>query len=79
MNLSSARRSARQDRDTTTGLEQKYKVLTQDLLANEPDSTLTWRLSRISDKLYIHIDLDVLDPREVMGHGNKVLAAHRSD
>jgi arginase len=30
------------------------------------------RLNRISDKLYIHIDLDVLDPREVMGHGNKV-------
>jgi arginase len=30
------------------------------------------RLDRISDKLYIHIDMDVLDPREVMGHGNKV-------
>lgn len=30
------------------------------------------RLDRISDKLYIHIDLDVLDPREVMAHGNKV-------
>jgi arginase len=30
------------------------------------------RLSRISDKLYIHIDLDVLDPAEVPGHGNKV-------
>jgi arginase len=30
------------------------------------------RLSRSTDKLYIHIDLDVLDPREVMGHGNKV-------
>ena len=30
------------------------------------------RLNRISDKLYIHIDLDVLDPREVMGHQNKV-------
>jgi arginase len=30
------------------------------------------RLSRITDKLYIHIDMDVLDPREVMGHGNKV-------
>lgn len=30
------------------------------------------RLNRISDKLYIHIDMDVLDPREVMGHGNKV-------
>ena len=30
------------------------------------------RLARITDKLYIHIDMDVLDPREVMGHGNKV-------
>ncbi len=30
------------------------------------------RLNQISDKLYIHIDMDVLDPREVMGHQNKV-------
>ena len=30
------------------------------------------RLNRISDKIYIHIDLDVLDPAEVPGHGNKV-------
>jgi arginase family enzyme len=30
------------------------------------------RLNRISDKLYIHIDMDVLDPSEVMAHGNKV-------
>jgi arginase len=30
------------------------------------------RLSRTTDKLYIHIDMDVLDPKEVMGHGNKV-------
>jgi arginase len=30
------------------------------------------RLSRITDKIYVHIDMDVLDPREVMGHGNKV-------
>jgi arginase len=30
------------------------------------------RLASITDKLYIHIDMDVLDPREVMGHGNKV-------
>lgn len=30
------------------------------------------RLDRISDKLYIHIDMDVLDPAEVPGHGNKV-------
>ena len=30
------------------------------------------RLNSISDKLYIHIDMDVLDPSEVPGHGNKV-------
>jgi arginase len=27
------------------------------------------RLSRITDIIYIHIDMDVLDPAEVMGHG----------
>jgi arginase len=30
------------------------------------------RLARITDKLYMHIDLDVLDEREVMAHQNKV-------
>ena len=30
------------------------------------------RLNGISDKIYVHIDMDVLDPREVIGHGNKV-------
>ena len=30
------------------------------------------RLSRLTDKLYVHIDMDVLDLREVEGHGNKV-------
>jgi len=30
------------------------------------------RLDGISDRIYIHIDMDVLDPREVEGHGNKV-------
>jgi arginase len=30
------------------------------------------RLAQISDKIYVHIDMDVLDPREVEGHGNKV-------
>lgn len=30
------------------------------------------RLSVLTDKIYIHIDMDVLDPKEVMGHGNKV-------
>jgi arginase len=30
------------------------------------------RLSRLADKIYVHIDMDVLDPHEVMGHVNKV-------
>lgn len=30
------------------------------------------RLSRLTDKIYVHIDMDVLDPREVMGHHNRV-------
>ena len=30
------------------------------------------RLDKLVDKIYIHIDMDVLDPREVMGHGNRV-------
>ncbi len=30
------------------------------------------RLSRLTDKIYVHVDMDVLDPREVAGHGNKV-------
>jgi arginase len=30
------------------------------------------RLSRLTDKIYVHIDMDVLDAREVMSHPNKV-------
>lgn len=30
------------------------------------------RLSKLTDKIYVHIDMDVLDPREVSGHVNKV-------
>ena len=30
------------------------------------------RLSRLVDKIYVHIDMDVLDTTEVMGHQNKV-------
>jgi arginase len=30
------------------------------------------RINRLVDKIYVHIDMDVLDPREVMAHGNKV-------
>ena len=30
------------------------------------------RLNKLVDKIYVHIDMDVLDPREVSQHGNKV-------
>ena len=30
------------------------------------------RLSKLTDKIYVHIDMDVLDPPEVMAHQNKV-------
>lgn len=30
------------------------------------------RLSGLTDRIYVHIDMDVLDPREVMAHQNKV-------
>jgi arginase len=37
------------------------------------------RLSQTTDKIYVHIDMDVLDPREVMGHVNKVPNGPSSD
>jgi arginase len=37
------------------------------------------RLARTTDRLYVHIDMDVLDPKEVMGHGNKVPGGPSSD
>ena len=30
------------------------------------------RLNQLTDRIYVHVDMDVLDPREVMAHGNKV-------
>jgi arginase len=53
-----------------SGIEQ----LTVDDLRNMTPAVFAQldRLSRISDKIYVHIDMDVLDPREVAGHGNKV-------
>lgn len=30
------------------------------------------RLARVTDRIYVHIDMDVLDPSEVPGHGNQV-------
>ena len=37
------------------------------------------RLSRLTDKIYVHIDMDVLDPREVEGHQNKVPDGPKSE
>jgi arginase len=37
------------------------------------------RLSQRVDKIYVHVDMDVLDPREVMGHVNKVPNGPSSD
>jgi arginase len=37
------------------------------------------RLSGITDTIYVHIDMDVLDPREVEGHQNKVPGGPSSD
>jgi arginase len=48
-------------------------VTVNDLRQNSPEITKQMdRLSRLTDKIYVHIDMDVLDPREVEGHGNKV-------
>jgi arginase len=45
----------------------------QDLRTMSPAVTRELdRLSTLTDKIYVHIDMDVLDPREVMGHVNKV-------
>jgi arginase len=44
-----------------------------DLRTNSPAIARQFdRLSQMTDRIYVHIDMDVLDPREVMGHGNKV-------
>ena len=44
--------------------------LTTDDLANRPDRVRAQieRLARLTDVIYVHIDMDVLDPREVPGH-----------
>jgi arginase len=52
----------------------QIEVLTVDDLRNMTPAVWTQldRLHRLTDKIYVHIDMDVLDPREVMAHGNKV-------
>jgi len=54
--------------------ESRIEQLTVDDLRTASPAVFTQldRLSRISDRIYVHIDMDVLDPREVEGHGNKV-------
>ena len=44
--------------------------LTTDDLANRSDRVRAQieRLARLTDVIYVHIDMDVLDPREVPGH-----------
>ncbi len=52
----------------------RIKQLTvADLRTSSPAVTREMdRLSRLTDVIYVHIDMDVLDPREVEGHQNKV-------
>jgi arginase len=54
--------------------ESSIEQLTVDDLRNMTPAVFAQldRLSKLTDKIYVHIDMDVLDPREVMGHGNKV-------
>jgi arginase len=46
------------------------RITTQDVRDRSPalDAQMQ-RLSDISDLIYVHVDMDVLDPREVQGHG----------
>ncbi len=41
----------------------------QEILARLGDVTRVSE-ARLTDKIYVHIDMDVFDPREVMGHDN---------
>ena len=54
--------------------QSRIEQLTVDDLRNMTPAVFAQldRLSQIADKIYVHIDMDVLDPREVMGHVNKV-------
>ena len=61
--------------------QSRIEQLSVDDLRNRTPAVWTQldRLNRLTDKLYIHIDMDVLDPREVEGHGNKVPNGPSSD
>src|SRR5262249_15744453 len=48
-------------------------VTVEDLRTNSPAITKQLdRLGALTDRIYVHIEMDVRDPREVMGHVNKV-------
>jgi arginase len=59
----------------------KIEQVTVDDLRNSTTAVFAQldRLSKTTDKIYIHIDMDVLDPSEVMGHQNKVLNGPSSE
>ena len=50
------------------------QVSVDDLRTQSPPALIKQldRLSKNNDLIYVHIDMDVLDPREVAGHQNKV-------
>ncbi len=54
--------------------ESAIEQLTVDDLRNATPAVFAQldRLARLTDKIYVHIDMDVLDPREVVAHQNKV-------
>jgi arginase len=54
--------------------ESRIEQLTVDDLRHATPAVFTQldRLARITDKIYVHIDMDVLAEREVMAHQNKV-------
>ncbi len=57
------------------------EMITVDDLRHKSDTihARMQRLSELTDKIYVHIDMDVLDPREVSGHGLTVPGGVTSD
>jgi arginase len=49
----------------------RIRHLSTDDLRHRPEAVRAEmeRLSRLADVIYVHVDMDVLDPREVQGHG----------
>jgi len=59
----------------------EVEMISVDDLRHKPDRihAQMQRLSELTDKIYVHIDMDVLDPREVSGHGLTVPGGPTSD